>query len=52
MTAAERIAEAGINRPINWDDMGSSEKDLWESRMLRSIERSERRARAAAGSAS
>lgn len=22
-------------RPINWDDMGSSEKDLWEERQAR-----------------
>jgi hypothetical protein len=23
-------------RPINWDEMGSSEKDLWEERFTRS----------------
>lgn len=26
-------------RPMNWDDMGSSAKDLWEARMIRSWER-------------
>lgn len=26
-------------RPLNWDEMGSSAKDLWEARMRRSWER-------------
>lgn len=39
MTAiADRIEAAGIKRPINWSDMGSSEKDLWEERQIRYIE--------------
>jgi hypothetical protein len=45
---ADRIAAAGIAHPINWDEMGSSAKDAWEERMIRSIERSERRAAALA----
>jgi hypothetical protein len=39
MTPAERIAAAGISRPGNWDDMGSSARDLWEERMCRSLDR-------------
>lgn len=39
----DRIAAAGIKRPINWDEMGSSEKDLWEEGALRAIARRERR---------
>lgn len=35
--AADIIRYAKIERPINWDDMGSSAKDLWEERQLRSI---------------
>ena len=35
--AAEIISMAKIARPLNWDDMGSSAKDLWEERQLRSI---------------
>ncbi len=37
MTAAEirqRILDAGIKYPLNWDEMGSSEKDLWEDRQI------------------
>ncbi len=41
MTIAERIAQAGIPHPINWDDMGSSAKDLWEERQIRSIDKVE-----------
>lgn len=42
LTTAERLSAAGIKRPINWGEMGSSAKDLWEERMLRSIEMAER----------
>lgn len=42
-TTAEKIAAAGIKRPMNWDEMGSSAKDLWEERMLRSIAATSRR---------
>ena len=35
--AAEIISMAKIDRPLNWDDLGSSAKDLWEERQLRSI---------------
>lgn len=35
--AAEIIERAKIERPANWDDMGSSARDLWEERQLRSI---------------
>ena len=35
--AAEIISMAKVSRPGNWDDMGSSAKDLWEERQLRSI---------------
>lgn len=30
---------AGYKRPLNWDDMGSSSKDLWEERMMRDLEK-------------
>lgn len=36
-THAEILSMAKIERPINWDDMGSSAKDLWEERMVRSV---------------
>lgn len=39
----EIIEGAGHRYPINWNEMGSSEKDLWEERMLRSIHRRQRR---------
>jgi len=39
----DRIRAAGISYPMGWDEMGSSEKDLWEDRMIRSIERREGR---------
>lgn len=35
--AAEIISMAKIERPLNWDELGSSAKDLWEERQLRSI---------------
>lgn len=35
--AAEIIERAKIERPLNWDELGSSAKDLWEDRQLRSI---------------
>lgn len=35
------IRDAGINYPINWNEMGSSEKDLWEERQLRVIAKRE-----------
>lgn len=33
----ERLKAAGVKYPIGWDDMGSSEKDLWEERQLRNL---------------
>lgn len=41
-----KIEAAGISYPIDWDEMGSSEKDLWEERQLVRINK--RAARAAA----
>lgn len=38
----DRITAAGIKYPLSWDEMGSSEKDMWEDRMIRSIDRLER----------
>lgn len=35
----DRITAAGIKYPSYWDEMGRSEKDIWEDRMLRAIER-------------
>ena len=37
----DRIRTAGIKYPLGWDEMGSSEKDMWEDRMIRSIDRLE-----------
>ena len=37
----DRIRAAGIKYPLGWDEMGSSEKDMWEDRMIRSIDRLE-----------
>lgn len=34
----------GVSYPLNWDEMGSSEKDLWEERQERAIRRRQRRA--------
>lgn len=39
--AAEIISMAKVSRPLNWDDMGSSARDLWEARQLRSIAKRE-----------
>ena len=39
----DRITAAGISYPMGWSEMGSSEKDLWEDRMIRSIDRREGR---------
>lgn len=36
-TNADVIRLAGIRRPITWDDMGSSARDIWEERQIRSI---------------
>jgi len=33
----DRLKAAGVKYPIGWDDMGSSEKDLWEERQLRNL---------------
>ena len=39
-TTDKRLIElAGIDRPLNWDELGSSAKDLWEERTARSIRR-------------
>lgn len=35
---------AGYPMPVNWDDMGSSERDLYEERCARAAERLARRA--------
>lgn len=39
MTDEER-EELLRRRPINWDDMGSSAKDLWFERQLKDIRKS------------
>lgn len=40
---AERIRntlrDAGVQYPANWDEMGSSEKDLWEDRQMDALKR-------------
>jgi len=33
----ERLEAAGVKYPLGWNDMGSSEKDLWEERQLRNL---------------
>lgn len=38
-----RLLEAGVVYPMNWDEMGSSEKDMWEDAALATLEK--RRAR-------
>ena len=39
-TTDKRLIDlAGIARPLNWDELGSSAKDLWEERTARSIRR-------------
>lgn len=35
----DRIRAAGIKYPLNWDEMGSSEKDMWEDRQIRLIDK-------------
>ncbi len=40
----ETIEAAGVVYPINWAELSSSAKDMWEERMLRSIHRQEHRA--------
>lgn len=34
MNKSERIAAANFTHPANWDEMGSSEKDLWEDSII------------------
>lgn len=34
-----KLLEAGIVYPANWDEMGSSEKDLWEDSALATLEK-------------
>jgi hypothetical protein len=45
----EESAELLRRRPINWDELGSSEKDLWEERHVRSMRKAaDRQGRAGA----
>lgn len=37
----DRIEAAGIKYPLSWDEMGSSEKDLWEDRMVARLDKLE-----------
>lgn len=39
-TTPEEAAELIRRRPLNWDDLGSSARDLWEARQLRSMRQS------------
>ncbi|GLJ62209.1 hypothetical protein GCM10017576_23390 [Microbacterium barkeri] len=41
MGARERILAASFAYPANWDEMGSSEKDLWEENILAYLDRRE-----------
>lgn len=41
MATNDRILAAGFTYPANWDEMGSSEKDLWEENILAYLERRE-----------
>ena len=43
MNAKERIVAAGFVYPAHWDEMGSSEKDLWEDNILGYLDRTEER---------
>lgn len=43
----QSLEAEGVKYPIGWDDMGSSEKDLWEERQERSIRRRQARVEAA-----
>lgn len=36
-----KIEAAGYQYPMAWDEMGSSEKDMWEERKLAAIARRE-----------
>jgi hypothetical protein len=35
----ERILAAGFTYPANWNEMGSSEKDLWEDNTIAYLDR-------------
>lgn len=35
----EVLTAAGIGYPMNWDELGSSEKDLWEERQYRALQK-------------
>lgn len=37
----DRIQKAGVKYPMNWDEMGSSEKDLWEDRIIARLDKLE-----------
>jgi len=39
MATNDRILAAGFSYPANWDEMGSSEKDLWEENILAYLDR-------------
>lgn len=39
-----QLKAAGVEYPANWDEMGGSEKDLWEDRQLARIARRAQRA--------
>lgn len=39
LSIPERIKAAGIKHPDSWDDMGASEKDLWEDRQIANLDR-------------
>lgn len=34
MTIRERILAAGFSYPMNWQELGASEKDLWEENII------------------
>ena len=40
------LRDAGVQYPSNWDEMGSSEKDLWEERQMAALSNSAGRGRA------
>ena len=35
--AGEWLQRAGFKRPLNWEELGSSAKDLWEERQVTSM---------------
>lgn len=35
----DRLIAAGFTYPTNWEEMGSSEKDLWEDKIIASLDR-------------